>query len=93
MTSLSVAERKHVAFAFEPCLIGPKVLDHAVVRDRHALAADMRMGVYVGRRAVRGPASVADADMPGAGDSIRFSSKTSIRLAVMISSKRPPARA
>ena len=52
-----------VAFAFQPLLERAEVLDHAVVDDGHdAVAAEVRMGVDVGRRAVRGPAGVADAD-------------------------------
>ena len=40
-----------------------KVLDDAVVHERHdVVAADVRMGVLVGGRAVRGPARVAEAD-------------------------------
>ena len=66
MTSVSVAEWNDVALALQPLLDGLKVLDHAVVdHGQRAIAAEMRMGVDVGRRAVRRPAGVADADPAG----------------------------
>ena len=58
---------EYVAFAFEPRLQRLEVLDHAVVTEReHALAAEVRMGVPLRRRAVRRPARVADANRTGA---------------------------
>ncbi len=55
-----------VAFGFESLLERAKIFDHAVMSDRQdLLPAEMRMGVVVGRGAVRGPAGVADADRAG----------------------------
>ena len=45
-----------------------EVLDDAVVDDGHfAVAAKVRVGVDVARRAVGGPAGMADADAAGGG--------------------------
>ena len=63
MTSVSVAESNFVAGALQICLEGAIVLDDAIVNDRQIVpAAVMRVGVGVGRRPMRGPARVADAD-------------------------------
>ena len=60
---------KAVAFALQAGLERAEVFDDAVVDDRHdAVAADVRMGVDVGGRAVRGPAGVADADVARRAD-------------------------
>ena len=41
-----------------------EIFDHAVVdKDERAVAADVRVGIGFGGRAVRGPAGVADADV------------------------------
>ena len=54
---------ERVAFAFEALAEAAKVFDHAVVHQRHdAVAADVRMGVFVGGRAVCGPARMPQAD-------------------------------
>ena len=52
----------------EPLFEGAKVFDDAVVDDRDdPVAAQMRMGVQIRGGAVRGPAGVADADVPEGG--------------------------
>ncbi len=54
---------ENVAFAFQALFQGAKVFDHAVVHQRqHLLAAQVRMGIFVRRRTVGGPAGVPDAD-------------------------------
>ena len=56
------------AFGLELALEGGVVLDDAVVDDGdQAVAAEVRMGVAIGGRAVRGPAGVADAGAAGRG--------------------------
>ena len=63
MTSVSVSLWKTTPSACELPLEGGVVLDDAVVDDGDlAVAADVRMGIAVVGRAVRGPARVADAD-------------------------------
>ena len=66
MTSVSVSLWKTTPSACELPLEGGVVLDDAVVDDGDgAVAADVRVGVAVGGRAVRRPAGVADADAAG----------------------------
>src|SRR5579883_1058863 len=51
------------AFLFELAPDGEVILNHAVVHDGDQIVAtDMRMGVQVGRRSMRGPPSMADAN-------------------------------
>ena len=77
-----------VAALGQPLLELAEVFDDAVVHERdHVVAADVRMRVLIGRRAVRRPARVAEADVPGAGDFFSFAARSSIRPAVLVMSK------
>ena len=69
MTSVSVADLQVRSRRSSQLLLErAEVFDDAVVDERDdAVAAEVRMGVVVGRRAVRGPAGVADADVAGRG--------------------------
>ncbi len=60
---------KRETFALQACFERAEVFDHAVVdHGNGALGpANVRMGVGVGRRAVRRPAGVANADIAGRG--------------------------
>ena len=91
MTSVSVALTNGYAALDEPLLERAEVLDHAVVNQGHdAVAADVRMGVDVGRGAVRGPARVADADAARRGLRLRSSSaRSSMRPAVLVTCNSP----
>ena len=57
---------EHMAGLLKPPLERFEILNHAVVNDGDAPAlVQVRMGVFVGGRAVGGPAGVADAEAPG----------------------------
>src|SRR5213594_1875726 len=59
---------KLVSLLNQPLLDAVKVLNHAVMHDRDPPAlVEVRMGVLVRRRAMRGPAGVADAEWTGGG--------------------------
>src|SRR5438552_8474651 len=61
-------ETKLVSLLNQPLLDAVKVLNHAVMHDRDPPAlVEVRMGVLVRRRAMRGPAGVADAEWTGGG--------------------------
>ena len=73
MVAQQVADGFGVGFRFEHRPTGGKlgaqlaeVFDNAIVNHRHA-ARQMRMGVQGGRRAMGGPAGVADAGFAGQG--------------------------
>ena len=91
---MSVALLTVIALLRQPLLQRAEVLDHAVVDERqHAVAADVRMSVLVGRRAVRRPARVADADArraPAASSAASASSST--RPAVFVIAELAVAR-
>ena len=82
-TSVSVSVSKTCPSASSSRAQLAEILDDAVVDHRHALGG-VRMGVALGRRAVGGPAGVADAD--GAGE--RLGVQRASRLPSLPSARR-----
>ena len=72
-------------FLFEPVVI----LDDAVVDDRNpAGLVEVRMGIDVGRRAVSGPARVANAEIPATGSDFSRRARPSSILPILLADEQ-----
>ena len=83
---------KYMAGLLKPLLERFEILNHAVVNDGDAPAlVQVRMGVFVGGRAVGGPAGVADAEAPRQRAALQKLRQALINLALLLLNVQGPA--